>query len=154
MWKYVCFLANKRCHLYCQSKETRDVVLMEKLVLDGTLCSYKDPHSVCVRGECEVRFFICVFVCLKVKQLHVFLSASLVSINRRWAVMAWWAPRSRRTSVACAEATTPAVKPLKTQSCGLLKSRVNGESRVDSILAEKLLECISVSRLLFVLMLK
>ncbi|XP_054890034.1 A disintegrin and metalloproteinase with thrombospondin motifs 2-like isoform X2 [Poeciliopsis prolifica] len=44
---------NKRCHLYCQSKETRDVVLMEKLVLDGTLCSYKDPHSVCVRGECE-----------------------------------------------------------------------------------------------------
>ncbi|XP_017162675.1 flocculation protein FLO11-like isoform X5 [Poecilia reticulata] len=45
--------SNKRCHLYCQSKETRDVVLMEKLVLDGTLCSYKDPHSVCVRGECE-----------------------------------------------------------------------------------------------------
>ncbi|XP_014916135.1 A disintegrin and metalloproteinase with thrombospondin motifs 2-like [Poecilia latipinna] len=44
---------NKRCHLYCQSKETRDVVFMEKLVLDGTLCSYKDPHSVCVRGECE-----------------------------------------------------------------------------------------------------
>ncbi|XP_038155069.1 A disintegrin and metalloproteinase with thrombospondin motifs 2-like isoform X2 [Cyprinodon tularosa] len=43
----------KRCHLYCQSKETRDVVLMEKLVLDGTRCSYKDPHNVCVRGECE-----------------------------------------------------------------------------------------------------
>ncbi|KAM9741697.1 A disintegrin and metalloproteinase with thrombospondin motifs 2-like isoform 2-T2 [Menidia menidia] len=45
--------AKKRCHLYCQSKEIRDVVLMERMVLDGTRCSYKDPHSVCVRGECE-----------------------------------------------------------------------------------------------------
>uniref|UniRef100_A0A3Q3A5P6 A disintegrin and metalloproteinase with thrombospondin motifs 2-like n=1 Tax=Kryptolebias marmoratus TaxID=37003 RepID=A0A3Q3A5P6_KRYMA len=44
---------NKRCHLYCQSKETGDVSLVEKMVLDGTRCSYKDPHSVCVRGECE-----------------------------------------------------------------------------------------------------
>ncbi|KAF7650586.1 hypothetical protein LDENG_00123430, partial [Lucifuga dentata] len=45
--------SNKRCHLYCQSKETRDVVFMQRMVLDGTRCSYKDPHSVCVRGECE-----------------------------------------------------------------------------------------------------
>ncbi|XP_034037077.1 A disintegrin and metalloproteinase with thrombospondin motifs 2-like isoform X2 [Thalassophryne amazonica] len=44
---------NKRCHLHCQSKETRDVVYMQRMVLDGTRCSYKDPHSVCVRGECE-----------------------------------------------------------------------------------------------------
>nr|XP_046261649.1 A disintegrin and metalloproteinase with thrombospondin motifs 2-like isoform X2 [Scatophagus argus] len=45
--------SNKRCHLHCQSKETRDVVFMQRMVLDGTRCSYKDPHSVCVRGECE-----------------------------------------------------------------------------------------------------
>ncbi|XP_039669551.1 A disintegrin and metalloproteinase with thrombospondin motifs 2-like isoform X1 [Perca fluviatilis] len=44
---------NKRCHLHCQSKETHDVVFMQRMVLDGTRCSYKDPHSVCVRGECE-----------------------------------------------------------------------------------------------------
>ncbi|XP_078025419.1 uncharacterized protein LOC117260823 isoform X2 [Epinephelus lanceolatus] len=44
---------NKRCHLHCKSKETRDVVFMQRMVLDGTRCSYKDPHSVCVRGECE-----------------------------------------------------------------------------------------------------
>uniref|UniRef100_A0A4W6C6Z6 ADAM metallopeptidase with thrombospondin type 1 motif 2 n=1 Tax=Lates calcarifer TaxID=8187 RepID=A0A4W6C6Z6_LATCA len=44
---------NKRCHLHCQSKETGDVVFMQRMVLDGTRCSYKDPHSVCVRGECE-----------------------------------------------------------------------------------------------------
>ncbi|CAJ1058587.1 LOW QUALITY PROTEIN: A disintegrin and metalloproteinase with thrombospondin motifs 2-like [Xyrichtys novacula] len=44
---------NKRCHLHCQSKETRDVVFMQMMVQDGTRCSYKDPHSVCVRGECE-----------------------------------------------------------------------------------------------------
>ncbi|XP_063733149.1 A disintegrin and metalloproteinase with thrombospondin motifs 2-like isoform X2 [Eleginops maclovinus] len=45
--------SNKRCQLHCQSKETRDVVSMQRMVLDGTRCSYKDPHSVCVRGECE-----------------------------------------------------------------------------------------------------
>ncbi|XP_056239093.1 A disintegrin and metalloproteinase with thrombospondin motifs 2-like isoform X1 [Seriola aureovittata] len=44
---------NKRCHLHCQSKESRDVVFMQRMVLDGTRCSYKDLHSVCVRGECE-----------------------------------------------------------------------------------------------------
>ncbi|XP_077388174.1 A disintegrin and metalloproteinase with thrombospondin motifs 2-like isoform X1 [Festucalex cinctus] len=45
--------ANKRCHLHCQAKETQDVVFMQRMVQDGTRCSYKDPHSVCVRGECE-----------------------------------------------------------------------------------------------------
>uniref|UniRef100_A0AAR2JX33 ADAM metallopeptidase with thrombospondin type 1 motif, 3 n=1 Tax=Pygocentrus nattereri TaxID=42514 RepID=A0AAR2JX33_PYGNA len=43
---------NKRCHLYCQSKETDDVAYMKQLVHDGTRCSYKDPYSICVRGEC------------------------------------------------------------------------------------------------------
>ncbi|KAI4873523.1 hypothetical protein NFI96_011354 [Prochilodus magdalenae] len=43
----------ERCQLYCQSKETGDVVSMKRMVHDGTRCSYKDPHSVCVRGECE-----------------------------------------------------------------------------------------------------
>ncbi|XP_062873889.1 A disintegrin and metalloproteinase with thrombospondin motifs 3 [Trichomycterus rosablanca] len=44
--------ASKRCHLYCQSKETADVAYMKQLVHDGTRCSYKDPYSICVRGEC------------------------------------------------------------------------------------------------------
>ncbi|XP_062867386.1 A disintegrin and metalloproteinase with thrombospondin motifs 2 [Trichomycterus rosablanca] len=43
----------ERCQLYCQSKETGDVVFMKRMVHDGTRCSYKDPYSVCVRGECE-----------------------------------------------------------------------------------------------------
>ncbi|XP_044051884.1 A disintegrin and metalloproteinase with thrombospondin motifs 3 [Siniperca chuatsi] len=43
---------NKRCHLYCQSKETLDVAYMKQLVHDGTRCSYKDAYSICVRGEC------------------------------------------------------------------------------------------------------
>ncbi|KAM3867828.1 A disintegrin and metalloproteinase with thrombospondin motifs 3 [Diretmus argenteus] len=43
---------NKRCHLYCQSKETGDVAYMKQLVHDGTRCSYKDAYSICVRGEC------------------------------------------------------------------------------------------------------
>ncbi|XP_045891335.1 A disintegrin and metalloproteinase with thrombospondin motifs 3 [Micropterus dolomieu] len=44
--------ASKRCHLYCQSKETLDVAYMKQLVHDGTRCSYKDAYSICVRGEC------------------------------------------------------------------------------------------------------
>ncbi|XP_034026685.1 A disintegrin and metalloproteinase with thrombospondin motifs 3 isoform X2 [Thalassophryne amazonica] len=44
--------ANKRCHLYCQSKETGDMAYMKQLVHDGTRCSYKDAYSICVRGEC------------------------------------------------------------------------------------------------------
>ncbi|KAM6401747.1 A disintegrin and metalloproteinase with thrombospondin motifs 3 isoform 3-T3 [Pluvialis apricaria] len=44
--------SHKRCHLYCQSKETGDVAYMKQLAHDGTRCSYKDPYSICVRGEC------------------------------------------------------------------------------------------------------
>lgn len=43
----------QRCTLYCQSKETRVVVNMQELVEPGSRCSYKDPYSVCVYGECE-----------------------------------------------------------------------------------------------------
>ncbi|XP_061119471.1 A disintegrin and metalloproteinase with thrombospondin motifs 3-like [Conger conger] len=44
--------SNKICHLYCQSKETRSVAYLKQVVYDGTRCSYRDPHSICVRGEC------------------------------------------------------------------------------------------------------
>ncbi|ETE59695.1 A disintegrin and metalloproteinase with thrombospondin motifs 3, partial [Ophiophagus hannah] len=44
----------KRCQLYCQSKETGDIAYMKQLTHDGTRCSYKDPFSICVRGECVV----------------------------------------------------------------------------------------------------
>uniref|UniRef100_A0A8C0VFV5 ADAM metallopeptidase with thrombospondin type 1 motif 14 n=1 Tax=Cyanistes caeruleus TaxID=156563 RepID=A0A8C0VFV5_CYACU len=41
-----------RCELICQSEGTGDVVFMNQVVHDGTRCSYRDPYSVCVRGEC------------------------------------------------------------------------------------------------------
>uniref|UniRef100_A0A3P9KVA9 ADAM metallopeptidase with thrombospondin type 1 motif, 2 n=1 Tax=Oryzias latipes TaxID=8090 RepID=A0A3P9KVA9_ORYLA len=44
---------DERCHLYCQSNQTGAVVSMNRMVHDGTRCSYQDNHSVCVRGECE-----------------------------------------------------------------------------------------------------
>ncbi|GLD71135.1 A disintegrin and metalloproteinase with thrombospondin motifs 2-like protein [Lates japonicus] len=44
---------DERCRLYCQSKETAAVVSMNRMVHDGTPCSYGDAYSVCVRGECE-----------------------------------------------------------------------------------------------------
>ncbi|KAF1400334.1 A disintegrin and metalloproteinase with thrombospondin motifs 2, partial [Spheniscus humboldti] len=44
--------AKERCHLYCESKETGDVVYMKRMVHDGTRCSYKDAYSICVRGDC------------------------------------------------------------------------------------------------------
>ncbi|MGH0152242.1 UNVERIFIED_CONTAM: hypothetical protein FKN15_000748 [Acipenser sinensis] len=42
----------ERCQLYCQSKETRNIVYMKRMAHDGTRCSYKDPYSICVRGDC------------------------------------------------------------------------------------------------------
>ncbi|XP_051897412.1 LOW QUALITY PROTEIN: A disintegrin and metalloproteinase with thrombospondin motifs 14-like [Pristis pectinata] len=42
----------QKCELICQSKETGDVVFMNQVVHDGTRCSYKDPFSLCARGEC------------------------------------------------------------------------------------------------------
>lgn len=52
---FVCVsAADERCRLYCQSKETSEVVSMNRMMHDGTPCSYDDAHSVCVRGECEV----------------------------------------------------------------------------------------------------
>uniref|UniRef100_A0A8C5PUS0 ADAM metallopeptidase with thrombospondin type 1 motif 14 n=1 Tax=Leptobrachium leishanense TaxID=445787 RepID=A0A8C5PUS0_9ANUR len=42
----------QKCELICQSKDTGDVVFMNQVVHDGTRCSYKDPYSVCARGDC------------------------------------------------------------------------------------------------------
>ncbi|XP_077360516.1 A disintegrin and metalloproteinase with thrombospondin motifs 2-like isoform X1 [Festucalex cinctus] len=44
---------DERCNLFCRSNETGELVSMKRAVHDGTLCSYNDAHSVCVRGECE-----------------------------------------------------------------------------------------------------
>ncbi|XP_061660006.1 A disintegrin and metalloproteinase with thrombospondin motifs 2-like isoform X2 [Syngnathoides biaculeatus] len=44
---------DERCNLFCRSNETGQVVSMKRAVHDGTLCSYNDAYSVCVRGECE-----------------------------------------------------------------------------------------------------
>ncbi|ERE87225.1 A disintegrin and metalloproteinase with thrombospondin motif 14-like protein [Cricetulus griseus] len=42
----------QKCELICQSADTGDVVFMNQVVHDGTRCSYRDPYSVCARGEC------------------------------------------------------------------------------------------------------
>ncbi|XP_009639489.1 A disintegrin and metalloproteinase with thrombospondin motifs 14 [Egretta garzetta] len=42
----------QKCELICRSEGTGDVVFMNQVVHDGTRCSYRDPYSVCVRGEC------------------------------------------------------------------------------------------------------
>ncbi|OWK11632.1 ADAMTS2 [Cervus elaphus hippelaphus] len=42
--------AKERCHLYCESKETGEVVSMKRMVHDGTRCSYKDAFSLCKVG--------------------------------------------------------------------------------------------------------
>ncbi|KAM8806419.1 A disintegrin and metalloproteinase with thrombospondin motifs 14 [Eudromia elegans] len=42
----------QKCELICQAAGTGAVVFMEQVVHDGTRCSYRDPYSVCVRGEC------------------------------------------------------------------------------------------------------
>ena len=50
----LCPAADERCRLFCQSNETAAVVSMNRMVHDGTPCSYEDAHSICVQGECEV----------------------------------------------------------------------------------------------------
>ncbi|XP_058399236.1 A disintegrin and metalloproteinase with thrombospondin motifs 14 isoform X3 [Diceros bicornis minor] len=42
----------QKCELICQSEDTGDVVFMNQVVHDGTRCSYRDPYSICARGEC------------------------------------------------------------------------------------------------------
>ncbi|ETE67026.1 A disintegrin and metalloproteinase with thrombospondin motifs 14, partial [Ophiophagus hannah] len=42
----------QKCELICQSEKTGDVVFMNQVVHDGTRCTYRDPYSICVRGEC------------------------------------------------------------------------------------------------------
>ncbi|KAG3264766.1 ADAM metallopeptidase with thrombospondin type 1 motif 14, transcript variant X1 [Ictidomys tridecemlineatus] len=42
----------QKCELICQSADTGDVVFMNQVVHDGTRCSYRDPYSLCARGEC------------------------------------------------------------------------------------------------------
>ncbi|XP_026569278.1 A disintegrin and metalloproteinase with thrombospondin motifs 14 [Pseudonaja textilis] len=42
----------QKCELICQSEKTGDVVFMNQAVHDGTRCTYRDPYSICVRGEC------------------------------------------------------------------------------------------------------
>ncbi|XP_053778769.1 A disintegrin and metalloproteinase with thrombospondin motifs 14 isoform X3 [Desmodus rotundus] len=42
----------QKCELICRSEDTGDVVFMNQVVHDGTRCSYRDPYSVCARGEC------------------------------------------------------------------------------------------------------
>lgn len=44
----------QKCELICQSADTGDVVFMNQVVHDGTRCSYRDPYSLCARGECVV----------------------------------------------------------------------------------------------------
>lgn len=52
----LCFAPDaQKCELICQSEGTGDVVFMNQVVHDGTRCSYRDPYSICVRGECVVR---------------------------------------------------------------------------------------------------
>lgn len=44
----------QKCELICQSEDTGAVVFMNQVVHDGTRCSYRDPYSICARGECVV----------------------------------------------------------------------------------------------------
>ncbi|ELT99747.1 hypothetical protein CAPTEDRAFT_133510, partial [Capitella teleta] len=41
------------CKLTCISEETGHVFISDSHVVDGTLCSYDNPHHICIKGECQ-----------------------------------------------------------------------------------------------------
>lgn len=111
MFLFSCSVAKQRCTLYCQSKETRVVVNMQELVEPGSRCSYKDPYSVCVYGECEVSLlaFVCLYVC-DWAVLPVAHGIMVYSLFRKWAVRMWWVPHFWRTSAVCVGGTEPGAR--------------------------------------------
>ena len=42
------------CQLTCISEETRDILVTETEVTDGTFCSYELPNHICIKGKCKV----------------------------------------------------------------------------------------------------
>lgn len=73
---------------------------MQELVEPGIRCSYKDPYSVCVYGECEVSLlaYVCPYVCGCV---ICYLLMVFLSLFRKWDVRTWWVHHFRRTSAVC-----------------------------------------------------
>lgn len=108
-WSRSVSAASKRCHLYCQSKETGDVAYMKQLVHDGTRCSYKDAYSICVRGECVVR----TRRRSSFTELEPSSSLSFISSpsSRKSAATEKSAPTKSRINVEFVEETTPTVGP-------------------------------------------
>lgn len=77
-----CFSAKERCHLYCESKETGDVVYMKRMVHDGTRCSYKDAYSICVRGDCLVSVWGLLQSSALWKQFKLYLECFSLSMTK------------------------------------------------------------------------
>ena len=38
----------------CMAAETGEIVESEDNVIDGTFCSYENPHGICIQGKCQV----------------------------------------------------------------------------------------------------
>ncbi len=74
-------IAKQRCKLYCQSKEVRAVVNMQTQVEPGTRCSYKDPYSVCVAGDCEVNSCVDHLKMFVFSSLLLMMSLSLQKVG-------------------------------------------------------------------------
>lgn len=53
-------LGSQQCKLLCVSQETGDT-LVDHLI-DGTFCSYDNPHDRCFKGSCKVRITFSVTI--------------------------------------------------------------------------------------------
>ena len=46
---YLFHSVKKQCRLTCMAAETGEIVQSEDDVIDGTFCSYENPHGICVQ---------------------------------------------------------------------------------------------------------
>lgn len=51
---FIHVVASSQCDLTCISEETRDLLITDSEVMDGTPCVYEDPYNLCIRGNCVV----------------------------------------------------------------------------------------------------
>lgn len=131
------------CKLSCVSEQTKDIMVSEHNVVDGTFCSYDRPHDICIKGRCQVSQSIpdtlaCVYSEILVMVIYSkWYSCILRGITyhcRQWDVIVYWTLGEVKISVECVEEMVPRAKPSEEQSLILLQEWVSEQHSFEAAL--------------------